>query len=212
MIEVFDFDQGSEAWARARLGIPTASEFAAVLAKGQGKTRRTYLMKLLGERLTGEPAENYQNAHMERGKLMEDEARETYALIQDVAPIRVGFIRNGDVGCSPDSLIGDTGLLEIKTKLPHLQLDLLDADRVPPEHAAQIQGQLWVSEREFVDFVSYWPRLPPFIKRVHRDEEYITTLVSEVARFCRELDDLTKAMVRRGATLMVKGDARAEAA
>lgn len=189
-MEIFDCEQGSDAWRACRLGIPTASVFADVLAKGEGKTRRKLMLTLLGERLTGEPAESYTNAHMERGKVMEAEARDMYAFIHGVEPQLVGFIRNGDCGCSPDSLIGDKGMLEIKTKLPHLQLECIFQDRLPPEHKAQVQGGLMVAEREWVDFCSFWPKLPLFVKRVYRDEEYIKTLRAEVDRFCEEMAEL----------------------
>ena len=192
-IEFIDCEQGSPEWFKARLGIPTASEFDTVMRKGgkgpggTSKERRTYMLKLIGERMTGEPAENYSNAHMERGRVMEAEARKTYAFINDVEPIPVGFIRNGDKGASPDSLIDEGGLLEVKTKLPHLQLEVLLAGVLPPEHKPQVQGQLWVAEREWCDFVSYWPKLPPFIHRVYRDEAYITELANGVAQFMDEL-------------------------
>ncbi len=208
MIRVYDeIEQGSPDWFAVRLGIPTASNFAAVLAKGEGKTRRAYLMKLLGERLTGEPAETFQNGHMERGKVMEAEARETYEIVHGAELRRVGFIRNGDVGCSPDSLIGDAGMLEIKTKLPHILLEAIEADKLPPEHVAQVQGQLWVAEREWCDFVAYWPRLPLFRVRVVRDEKYIANLSLEVDRFNAELDALTAKMIARGARLSVPENA-----
>lgn len=190
--EIFNVEQGSDAWLRARMGIPTASEFGTVMAKGEGKTRRTYMLKLLGERLTGEPSESYSNGHMERGKEMEAEARDMYVFMQDVECKQVGFIRNGDCGASPDSLVGTDGGCEIKTKLPHLQLDVLLRDRLPPEHVAQCQGFLWVAEREWVDFVSYWPKLPLFVKRVHRDEDYIKNLADEVAHFNSELANLVE--------------------
>lgn len=187
-IEVFDCLQGSPEWFKARLGIPTASEFAAVKAKGEGKTRRTYMMKLIGEIMTGECMENYSNAHMERGKEMEPDARNLYAFQMDVEPIQVGFVRNGRKGASPDSLIGADGMCEIKTKLPHLQAEVLLADKLPPEHMAQCQGNLWVAEREWIDFVSYWPRMPLFVKRVYRDDTYIKTLAKEVDLFLAEMD------------------------
>lgn len=185
--EIITCEQGTPEWHTCRLGIATSSEFKSILAKGEGRMRRTYMMKLLGERLTGEPAENYSNGHMDRGKTMEAEARTAYAFLQAEEPEIVGFIRNGNVGCSPDSLIGASGMLEIKTKLPHLQLEALLAGSLPSEHQAQVQGQLWVAEREFVDFVSYWPKLPLFVKRVYRDEIYIKTLAVEVAKFNDEL-------------------------
>lgn len=187
MIEVLTCEQGTPEWYAARLGIPTASEFHSVLAKGEGKTRRTYMMKLIGECMTGEPTEGYSNAHMERGKLMEAEARDLYCFREDCDVETVGFIRNGSKGCSPDSLRAINGLVEIKTKLPHLQAEVLLADRLPPEHKAQCQGALWVAEREWIDFVSYWPKMPLFVKRVYRDDEYIATLASEVDRFLQEM-------------------------
>lgn len=201
MIEVFEFAQGSDAWRTARLGIPTASQFAAVRAKGEGKTRRTYMMKLIGELMTGEPCEDFSNAHMERGTAMEPDARDLYAFHADVDPVQIGFIRNGRKGCSPDSLILDVGMCEIKTKLPHIQAELLLADRVPPEHIAQLQGNLWVAEREWIDFVSYWPRMPLFVKRVYRDEKYIAELAKDVDLFLREMD--TYLAVLRGEELKV---------
>lgn len=190
MIQIFDFDQGSEAWAKARVGIPTASRFADIIAKGEGKTRRKYLYELAGEIMTGEPAESFNNAHMERGKLMEDEARDHYAVMKDVEPVRVGFVRNGNKGCSPDSLIGERGVLEIKTKLPHLLIEAIVRDDFPPEHRAQCQGALWVCERDTVDISCYWPKMPPFIHSAGRDEVYIRNLDSEVARFNDELHAL----------------------
>ena len=189
-MEIHEVEQGSPDWFALRLGIPTASEFSTVLAKGKGggesKTRRTYLLKLAGERLTGEPMDSYSNGHMERGKVMESEARAAYAFMRDADPELVGFIRNGDVGASPDSLVGD-GMLEIKTALPHILIDKLLRDEFPPEHKAQCQGQLWVAEREWVDLAIYWPGLPLFVKRAHRDEKYIKELSEAVARFNAEL-------------------------
>lgn len=191
MIEVFTMPQGSEEWFAARRGIVTASEFATVMAQGRGggdsKTRRTYMLKLMGERLTGDPMYHYVNDHMERGHEQEPDARNMYAFQADVEPEPVGFIKNGSVGCSPDSLIEHAGILEIKSKLAHLHLDVLLADCVPSEHVAQIQGQLWVAEREWCDFVSYCPKLPLFVKRVHRDEAYIARIRKAVDIFECEL-------------------------
>ncbi|GAA0603308.1 lambda exonuclease family protein [Paenochrobactrum glaciei] len=184
MMQVFnDIVQGSPEWFEARAGIPTASRFSTVMAKGEGKTRSEYMRTLAGEVITGEIEESFSSPHMERGKLMEDEARETYAFINSVEPYQVGFIRNGDKGASPDSLIGTDGGLEIKTALPRIQIDRLERNRLPPEHKAQVQGNLWIAEREWWDFVSYWPRLPMLIVRVYRDEEYIKTMSDEIDRF-----------------------------
>lgn len=199
MIQIFNMEQGSEAWRSARCGIPTASNFATVMAKGEGKTRSKYMRVLAGEILTGEPAETFSNSYMDRGKVMEDEARETYAFIHDAEPIRVGFVRNGQKGASPDSLIGDNGGLEIKTALPDIQIDRLERDRLPPEHVAQVQGNIWTAEREWWDFVSFWPKLPMLRVRVYRDAPYIKTLSDEIDRFNDELAALVERVRRYGA-------------
>lgn len=187
MIEIFNCDQGSVDWFAVRLGLPTASQFATVMAKGEGKTRATYMRKLVGEIITGEWSEGYSNVHMERGKEMEGDARNLYSFVQDVEPYQIGFVRNGPKGCSPDSLVGDAGALEIKTCLPHIQIERLIAQRVPPEHMAQCQGALWVCEREWIDFVSFWPKMPLLVKRMYRDEEYIARLSDEIDRFNEDL-------------------------
>lgn len=193
MIQIYEMDQGGEEWASVRLGIPTASKFATVMAKGEGKTRSEYMRKLAGERLTGEPMDSYTNNHMERGKVMEDEARELYAFIHDADIRRVGFIRNGAKGASPDGLIGTDSGLEIKIALPHIQIERLERGTVPPEHKAQVQGNIWIAAREKWAFMSHWPKLPPLIVTAYRDEAYIKTMSDEIDRFNDELE----AMVER---------------
>jgi hypothetical protein len=199
---IIECQQGEPEWFAARLGIPTASEFSTVIAKGKdgGKsvTRRTYMLKLAGELLTGEPMESYTNVHMERGKEQEDEAREAYELMKDADCQRVGFIINGDKGCSPDSLIGSDGGLEIKTALPHIQVERLLKGDLPAEHRAQVQGSMWVAERNFWDFVSYCPRLPLLIVRVPRDDGYIATLAGAVKEFNAELASVVDAVRTAG--------------
>lgn len=191
MIQVFNCDQGTEEWFRARMGIPTASEFHTVMASGAGggdsKTRRTYMHKLAGEIITDQPMENYTNGHMERGHEMEDDARRLYAFMADAEIEQVGFIRSGSKGCSPDSLIGESGMLEIKSKLPHLLIPILLRDEFPAEHKAQCQGALWVAEREWIDITVYWPKMPLFTKRAYRDETYIATIANAVKAFNEEL-------------------------
>jgi hypothetical protein len=150
MIQIFTCEQGTDEWRKARTGIPTASRFSDVLAQGQGKTRRKYMMELLGERLTGEPMAEFSNAHTDRGHTMEDDARQLYSFDVTEPLTTVGFIRrlSPAAGCSPDALVGEDGLLEIKTKLPHLQLEVLLKKEVPAEHVAQCQGALWVTGRK----------------------------------------------------------------
>jgi hypothetical protein len=206
-IEIFDCDQGSEEWFEARRGIPTASCFDKVLTKPRkgesvSLTRRRYLRDLAGEIITGKPMESYSNWHMERGKGMEPEARELYAFAHDAELTQVGFIRTQtgllSAGCSPDSLIGNDGLLEIKTKLPALLIECIEADQFPPEHKAQCQGALLVTGRDWIDLVAYWPGMPLFVKRAYRDEEYIKNLSGELCRFSDDLDELVDRIRRYG--------------
>ncbi|WP_411755886.1 lambda exonuclease family protein [Sinorhizobium meliloti] len=195
-MEVFNYEQGTEEWFLARAGLPTASMFSTVMASGRGggesKTRAKYMRQLAGEIITGKPIEGYSNHHMERGHEMEPEARDLYAFATDTAPEIVGFIRNGDKGCSPDSLIGENGMLEIKSKLPDLLIECLERDDFPPEHRAQCQGALWVAEREWIDICVYWPGMPEFIKRAYRDEAYIKTIAGAVDQFNDELAALVE--------------------
>lgn len=193
MIEIIDCEQGTDEWFAARAGIPTASEFSTILAKGKGGsasiTRTKYLYRLLGERITGEIAESYTNSHMMRGNEMEEDAVNLYSMLNEVEAETIGFVRNGEIGCSPDRFVGDNGLLEIKTKLPHLLLPILEKGDVPTEHIPQIQGQMMVCERDWCDFVVYWPKIKPFIKRVYRDDGYTAKLMAEINKFLAELKE-----------------------
>lgn len=184
--------QGSEEWALARCGCATASEFSSVLAKGQGKTRAAYLRRVVAEMLTGKPCETYKNAHMDRGNEQEPYARMEYEAATGELVEEVGFIRHPElpIGCSPDGLIGKKGGAEIKSVIPTVQLDTLLSGGYPPEHRAQVQGSLWLTEREWWDFCSYSPDMPEnlrlYVFRVQRDEEYIKKLEAEVTGFVRE--------------------------
>lgn len=188
--QVIDCEQGTPEWFAARAGIPTASEFSTVQAGGKGITRRNYMLKLIGERMGGKPCEGYKNANMERGNAMEDEARAAYGFAFDVDLQRVGFMRRGRAGASLDRLIGDDGAIEIKTAEPQIHFETMLADRLPPEHVAQVQGQLLVSGRRWIDFVSYWPGLPLFVKRVFPDLSYHAQLTIALADFNSEMDAL----------------------
>lgn len=203
MIEIIDCIQNTPEWMRARLGLPTASEFGTVLAKGksgaESQTRSRYLRTLAAEIITGEPGEHFETDAMRRGHEMEAEARKFYSFIHDADPQLVGFVRNGQTGCSPDALLGNDGLLEVKTKRGDILIDVLLKDDIPPEHKAQIQGALWVTEREWCDLACYWPGLPLFVKRAYRDEPYITELCVAVSRFNEELAEIVERVRRYGA-------------
>lgn len=190
-----DLVQGSDAWHAARCGIVTMSELQCLLVKGKGPSGLgagaiSYMNQLIGERFTGEPADAFAgNRHTERGHELEPMARLLYGEHSGEFDItEVGIILNHGVGFSPDSLVGDNGLLEIKTKLPKYQVEVLLAGEIPAEHTAQCQGGLWVSEREWIDFVSYWPGMPLFVKRAYRDESTIKNIADRVNIFYAELE------------------------
>jgi hypothetical protein len=193
---VFDCEQNSEKWYGCRAGVITASEFHIVKAQGKtagspSETRRKYMLQLVGETIAGvSPFERYKNGAMNRGHDYEAEARDYYSLVTGNQVTRIGFIRSGYVGCSPDGLIGDDGLHEIKTKQYDLHLECLLRDEVPAAHIPQLQGALMVTRRKWADFTSYSPGLPVFIKRVYRDEAYIAMLNVECARFWSEMQEL----------------------
>lgn len=195
MIEIIDVQQGDPEWFAARAGLPTASKFATVMARGKdggnSVTRTAYLRQLAGEILTGEPApEGYSNEFMARGQELEDEARRLFAFMRDVDPQRVGFIRNERMGCSPDSLIGEDSGLEIKVAIPAVQIERLQRNDLPPEHKAQVQGSMLVTGRPTWHYVSYCPKLPPLILSVQRDGEYVLQQKKAIDAFNDELDAL----------------------
>ena len=197
MPKIIEVKQGTEEWFLARCGKVTASEFKSVLASGRGasesKTRRTYMLKILGEILTGRPADKWQgNEHTERGHEDEPIARILYESKSGNEVQEVGMIESdcGKIGYSPDGLCGFDGLVEIKSKSPHIHLDVLLKGEIPTEHIAQLQGGLMVSGRDWIDFVSYCEGLPIFIKRVHRDIEYITNLSRQIDLFFEEMEEI----------------------
>lgn len=200
MIEIFDdIIQGTPEWKQVRCGLPTASEFGSIMANSaERKGRRKYLLRLAAEIITGEPVETFKNSDMERGSLMEEEARNLYAFMHDVEPRLIGFVRNGQKGCSPDAWVGDKGMVEFKSQRADLLIDTLLKDEFPPEHKAQCQGGLWVCEREWIDITVYWPKMPPFIKRAWRDDRFIRDLSQAVDDFNSELAEMVERVRRYG--------------
>jgi hypothetical protein len=185
--------QGTEGWLLERCGHATASEFASILAKGQGKMRATYMRKVLAERLTGKPCESYHNAHMERGLEQEPYARLAYEARTGNVVELAGFIKHPtlNVGCSPDGLIDEDGGAEIKSVIPTVQVETILSGGYPSEHKAQVQGSLWITGRRYWDFCSYCPDMPEhlrlYIYKVYPDEAYIKTLETEVRGFLLEV-------------------------
>lgn len=186
----YDIIQNSPEWYAVRCGVITSSNFSKVMAKGEGKTRRKYMLGLAGERIRGMAGDAFTNDYTKRGHDFEDAALELYKERTGNDAVKVGFIRNGAFGGSPDAVVGEDGGLEIKTRSADLQAELLLDGDVPSEHKAQIMGNLFVSGRAWWDFCSYCPGMPFFHKRVVRDEMYIAGMKRELEKFDEELKQL----------------------
>lgn len=193
-----DFAQGTPEWDAARLGIPTSSGFDKIVTmKGEpSKSAQKYMYQLAAERIVGYKEETYQNAAMQRGTAMEPEARNMYAFITDNEVEQVGFCyydEKEDIGCSPDGLIvGKDGGLEIKCPTPAVHIEYLFKNKLPSAYFQQVQGQLFVTGLEWIDFFSYYPGLEPLLIRVERDKDFHEALEKELYAFNRELITVTK--------------------
>ena len=152
--------------------------------------------KLLAERLSRELDENYTGPDAMRGVELEDVAIQAYEFEAGVKVKRVGMVRNDFAGASPDGLVGDEGLVEVKCPRRHHYIRMILSDNPAADYWAQIQGQLWLSERQWCDLVLYSPPLPLFVFPVKRDREYIIALSNAVDDFADELDE-TEAALRR---------------
>ena len=198
--------QGSSEWFAARCGRATASRFSDILAKGksgEATTRRNYRIQLVTERLTGEPAESFKNAAMAHGTETEPFARMAYEAHSGNLVEEVGFVQHSTLmaGCSPDGLIDLNAGCEIKSPFQSaIHIETLESG-MPSGHKAQVQGSLWVTGREWWDFISFDPRLPDhlklYVQRIERDEEYIKNLEAEVIKFLGEVDELYERLMKR---------------
>ena len=201
--------QGTPEWRLERAGNATASCFDKVTAKikvGEATTRIKYRLQLATERLTGNPVDGYQNAVMLRGIETQPEATMAYEALRGVLVEEVGFVSHPSIqgcGASPDGLVGDEGMVEIKCPESTTHLTSMEAGGLPSEHVAQVQGQMAVCGRKWVDFVSYDPRFPSglqlFVVRVPRDDAYIAELEKEIRVFLAGVDAMVERLLKRTA-------------
>ncbi len=186
--------QGSEEWFKARTGVVTASRFAAVMSSDKLATYKNYLAEIVAERLTGQMADSYTSKEMQWGIDHEDEARMVYEAIKGVEVQQTGLLKHAELeaGASPDGLVGADGGIEIKCPNTATHITTLLSGKAPSKYYAQMQGQMWIGELKWVDFVSYDPRLDDknavFITRVERDDEYIKDLEERVTKFLAEVE------------------------
>ena len=201
-------EQGSAEWLAMRLGKVTASKVSDVLSKGRGsapsKMSETYMIELIAEVLTGNSKPFFENDAMRWGTETEPQARAMYAVNNDFVDVKeVAFVEhNEQVGISPDGLIGDKGLLEIKCPNTTTQLKRALSDDYSADYKAQIQMQLWVTEREWCDFLSFDPRLDCeagyLQQRVFRDEEYIEEMKTKVYAFVEKMNEIIEQLTTKG--------------
>lgn len=202
-MKVFDVIQGTPEWAQLRSGIPTASQFHRIITPSgePSKMAEMYMFELLAERLLGEPTVEYTSHWMDRGSEFESEAVNFYEFTTDTETQKVGFILNdaGTVGASPDRLVGENGLLEIKVGKPSTHIGLLlKSGKAYEEHRIQTQGQLMVAEREWNDLMAYNPGLSPVIYRVEREEKFIRMLDAALKAFCEVMETQYRVLLERG--------------
>jgi putative phage-type endonuclease len=203
-------EQGTPEWFAQRLGKVTASRVADIIAKtktGVAASRGNYLAQLVAERLTGQAADSFKSGAMQHGTETEPVARmayetETGQMVTEVAMIQHPKIEMA--GASPDGLVGEDGLVEIKCPNTSTHIATLMADKAPSGYMAQMQWQMACTGRAWVDFMSFDPRMPEdmqlFIKRVPRDEKLIAEYEAEVIKFLAEVQETVDKLIqlRRG--------------
>lgn len=190
--------QGSPDWFALRCGRVTASRVSDVIAKtktGWGASRANYMAQLVAERLTGVVQESYTNAAMQWGTDMEPEARNAYSFYADADVVAVGFIDHPKIsmtGASPDGLVGDDGLVEIKCPNTATHIETLLDGAVPAKYVTQMQWQMACAGRKWCDFASFDPRMPEemrlFVQRVPRDDRQIAEIEHAIVAFLAEVD------------------------
>jgi putative phage-type endonuclease len=197
-------EQGSPEWFAARLGKVTASRVSDVIAKtksGWSASRANYMAQLVAERLTGQVQESYSNAAMVWGTETEPLARSAYEFRTDATVTPAWFIDHPKIamsGASPDGLIGDVGLVEIKCPNTATHIDTLLGKVIPAKYEAQMLWQMACTGANWCDFVSFDPRLPEnmrlFVSRLHRDDTRIKELETDISAFLVELDAKVKTL------------------
>lgn len=197
-MKIHQVEQGSQEWYDLRLGIPTASSFHKIITP---KTRkfssqaRKYAFMLVAETLLKRPMESLEGLEwIERGKMLEDDARKHYEFSYEVKAQKVGFITtdDGKTGCSPDSLIDSDGMLEIKCPAPQTMVAYA-IDGLDDEYICQKQGQLYVAEREWADLFAWHPEMQSVRLTVKRDESFI----KELSAALRQFNDMKDEMMER---------------
>lgn len=178
---IHNCEQGTPEWLNIRAGKFTASTFSDLFAKETTQAYQNAINDVVYGKLTGEPVESYTNDIMKRGSELEPFAREQYELETFNKVNQVGFIElNEWVGYSPDGLIGEDGLIEIKCTLHSALIGYHSGNKIPSKYFYQMQGGLWVSGREWCDFYVWHPKIKPYLERVFRSEKDIEEIKTKI--------------------------------
>lgn len=198
MTKVLYIQQGSEEWLKARCGSLGASRLHEALARtksGMAASRKNIIIELAVEQLTGQPTPSFVSGPMEWGTKQEANARAAYSFLRDVEVTEVGLCRHGWIDgthASPDGLVGNDGLIEIKCPNSATHAEYLLTKEIPQKYIYQMQWQMECTGRDWCDFVSYDPRMPMelqvYICRYPRDHETINRLKKEVVDFLHEVE------------------------
>ena len=192
-MKIHNFEQRTDEWYAIRKGKMTASNAETIIANGKGL--ETYIYNLMAEYYSSAEKENYINADMQRGIDLEPEARLEFEFYTGLDVQEVGFIEHNEfIGVSPDGLIGDDGLIEIKCPNDSIYFKLLLNDNIKPEYIAQMQMQMYVTDRQYCYFVSYNPNFEKslYIKKINRDEEMIDKLKKGLERGTQLIKEIKK--------------------
>ena len=194
-IIVTDFEQGSDEWMQARVGSPGASSISKIITSTGtiSKQRDDYLYQLAGEKVAGKAEEGYKNQAMINGNEREDGNRKLFEMLYNCEVKQCGIVYKDDrklFHCSPDGLVGDNELLEIKSPQIGTQARLLCERKIKPEYWLQCQMQMFVCERHTVHFMSAYEGLPPFIQPIECDLKFIAKLATALEDFVSELQQV----------------------
>lgn len=194
---ILDVEQRSPEWFEAKCGVFTASDFSSLVQMdgSPSKQRKKYIYQVAGERITKKKEDSYQNSAMLRGIELEAEAISAYEFLTDSVVNKIGFCYKDEkklIGCSPDGLIGDNGGLEIKCPSMAVHVGYLLDNKLPSEYFCQVQGCLYVTGRDWWDFMSYYPGLKPLIVRAFPDSSFFSKLGYELNIACKDAEDVFK--------------------
>lgn len=202
-MKIIECEQGSPEWFAARVGKVTASCMEKIITPtGKESTQADkYMNQIIAEIITGESAEAFNgNIHTDRGKEYEEEAVNYYAMLNGIDPKKIGFCVTDDdkLGCSPDRFVGEDGMLEIKTGLPHVLIESALNNKLEQEHRPQTQCGLFVTGRVWVDTMLYNPKMKPIIIRAKRNNSFIVDMNTALTKFHAGMTDKIRKLKTSG--------------